>query len=164
MVTTHTLANTDLFEGLSDDALTAIANLCHEESFASGTTICGEGRPAVRIYLLQEGTVGLSVSLTSRPTPLTTSVLKSPGQAFGWSAVVGSGHYTASAQAMTDVRAITIDGHALMAYLEQNPAAGHEVMKRVAQVVSYRLGTTRKLLLDLCDEGKYQTNARTPPA
>jgi CRP-like cAMP-binding protein len=163
MVTIQTLANNSLFEGLPDDALTAIADLCHEESLASGTTICGEGRPADRVYLLQEGTVGLSVSLTSRPAPLTISMLKSPGQAFGWSAVVGSGYYTASAQAVTDVRIIAVDGHALTAYLEQNPAVGYEVMKRVAQVVSYRLGTIRKLLLDLCDEGKYQTNTRTPP-
>ena len=164
MVTIQTLAQIGLFEGLPDDSLAAIANLCREESFAAGSSIFGEGRPADRVYLLQEGTVGLSVSLTSRSTPLSTSVLKSPGQAFGWSAVVGSDHYTASARAVTDVRVISLDGHALTAYLEQHPAAGYEVMKQIAQVVSYRLGTIRKLLLDLCDEGKYEPNARTPPA
>jgi CRP-like cAMP-binding protein len=152
MVTDQTLANMPLFEGLPDDALTVIANLCHEESFAPGTAICGEGFVADRVYLLQEGTVGLFVNPTSRPGPLNISLLKSPGQAFGWSAVVGSGHYTASAKAMTDVRVIAVDGRALVAYLEQNPVVGYEVMKRVAQVVSYRLRTTRTLLLEtVCD-------------
>jgi len=164
MVTPETLANTSLFRELPDDALTAIADLCHEESFAAGTTIFGEGRPAERVYLLQEGTVGLLVSPTSRPAPLTISLLKSPGQTFGWSAVVGPGHYTAAAQAVTDVRAIVLDGRALVAYLQQNPGVGYEVMGRVAQVVSYRLGTIRTLLLDLCDEGKYQPDAQPLPA
>lgn len=164
MVTPETLADTSLFGGLPDDTLTAIADLCHEETFAAGMTVFGEGRPAERVYLLQEGTVGLLVSLTSRPTPLIISLLKSPSQAFGWSAVVGLDHYTATAQAVTDVRVIVLDGHALMTYLEQNPVVGFEVMRQVAQVVSYRLGSIRRLLLDLCDEGKYQPDAQSLPA
>jgi CRP-like cAMP-binding protein len=152
MVVIQTLADIGLFEGLPDDALAAIADLCHEESFAAGTIICAEGRSADRIYLLQEGTVGLFVSPTSRPTPLTVSLLEGPGQAFGWSALVGSGYYTAAAQAITDVRAIGLDGRALVAYLEQEPAAGYVVMRRVAQIISYRLGIMRSLALETaCD-------------
>jgi CRP-like cAMP-binding protein len=148
MVTIQTLADLSLFKGLPDDALTAIAALCHEKSFAPGTAICAEGYPADRIYLLQEGTVGLFVSPTSQPAPVNISLLESPGQAFGWSAVVGSGYYTATAQAMTDVRAIALDGRALVAYLGQNPAVGYEVITRVAQVVSYRLRIMRTLALE----------------
>lgn len=152
MLTNEILANFDLFGGLPDKVLTSIADLSREASFATRTVIFAEGRPADRIYLLLEGTVGLSVSPTSLPEPMTITLLKSPGQAFGWSAVVGSGYYTAAAQALTDVCAIAIDGRALLDYLEQNPCEGFVMMKRLAQVVSQRLGTIRTLLLEtVCD-------------
>ncbi|MCP4543506.1 MAG: Crp/Fnr family transcriptional regulator [Chloroflexi bacterium] len=152
MITIQTLSKTDMLEGLPDNALAAIANLCHEKSFSSETIIFAEGHPVNYIYLLQEGTILLFVSPTSRPTSLTISLLKSPGQAFGWSAVIGSGYYTAAAQAMSDVRAIALDGQALVAYLEQNSVVGYQVMKRVAHVISYRLSTMRTLVMEtVCD-------------
>ncbi len=45
---------------------------------------------------------------------------------------------------MVDVRAIALDGRALVVYLDQNPVVGYQVMKRVAQIVSYRLGIIRR--------------------
>ena len=148
MITTETLVKIGLFEGLSDKTLASIAALCREESFPSDTVICAEGHKANRIYFLQDGTVGLLVKPTSLPKPLTLSVLKSPGQAFGWSAVVGQGYYTAQGRALSDVRVISIDGHGLLDYLEQNPVVGFVVMKRVAEIVSCRLRITRTLVLE----------------
>jgi CRP-like cAMP-binding protein len=147
-----TLAALDLFHGLPEDALEAIASFSHEMSFAAGDTICSEGRRAGHIYLLLEGTVELSVSPRSQPEPVTISLLKSLGLAFGWSAIVGSGYYTASAYAASDVRLVAVGGRELMDYLAQNHAVGFEVIKRVAHVVSYRLGSVRSLLLEtICD-------------
>ena len=148
MVTAETFAGIGLFEGLPDEALASIATLCREETFPSDTVICAEGHRANRIYFLQDGTVGLLVKPTSLPDPLTLSVLKSPGQAFGWSAVVGNGHYTAQARALSDVRVVSIDGQGLLGYLERNPVVGFVVMKRVAGVVSSRLRIMRTLVLE----------------
>ena len=148
MVTHETLARMELFEGLPDEVLTCIAELSREESYPRGTTIFAAGRLADRMYLLLEGTVSLWVQPTSLPEPMTVVVLRSPGQTFGWSAVVGSGYYTAGAQATSDARAISIDGLALVDCLEQHPCEGFVVMRRVAQVVSQRLGSVRTLLLE----------------
>lgn len=146
------LSGMDLFEGLPDKVLNCITSFCREERFPAGATVFAAGRPADRIYLLLEGTVGLRVQPTSLPEPMTIALLRSPGQAFGWSAVVGSGYYTAGAQATTDVHALAIDGRALLQCLEQNPCEGFVVMRRVAQIVSQRLGTIRTLLLEtVCD-------------
>lgn len=152
MTTIETLDRLDLFQGLPEEVLRSITALCREESYGPGTRIFTENRPADRIYLLLEGTIGLSVYPTSLPEPVTIALLKSHGQAFGWSAVVGSGYYTASAEAMSDVRAIAIDGRALIDQLAQHPCEAFEVMRRVAEVVSQRLGTVRTLLLEtVCD-------------
>jgi CRP-like cAMP-binding protein len=134
--------------GLPDDALASIAALCRLESFPSGATICAEGHRADRIHLLQDGKVGLLVHPTSLPNPLTIMVLKSPGQAFGWSAVVGRGYYTAQVRSLSHVHLISIDGRELLGYLEQHPAVGYEIMKRVAETVSGRLRTMRTLVLE----------------
>lgn len=152
MVAVQTLAHMELFEGLPDRALSVIATLCQERSFAPGETILSQGHPADQIYLLQEGTVGLFVSPSSHPAPVNVSLLDSPGQTFGWSAIVRSGYYTATVQAVTDVHAIGLDGHALLGYLGQNAAASYKVMRQVVQVVSYCLGIMRTLTLEtVCD-------------
>jgi CRP-like cAMP-binding protein len=83
---------------------------------------------------------------------MTIALLKSRGLLFGWSAVVGAGYYTATAEAETDVRAIAVDGLALMDYLEKNPVIGFPILKRVTRVVSQRLRIVRTLLLEtVCD-------------
>ena len=104
--------------------------------------------PADRIYLLWDGKVQLTVHATALSKALTVTYLETMGQTFGWSAIVGSGHYTSAAQAVTPVRAIVLQGGQLMQYLTQNPTVGFVVMKRVAQVMSQRLGALRKLLLE----------------
>jgi CRP-like cAMP-binding protein len=149
---TDALAELELFKGLPNTVLEPISDLCREGAFAAGSVIFAEGRRASHMYVLLEGKVALTVSPTSLPEPMTISLLKNSGQPFGWSAVVGSGYYTASAHAETAVRAIAIDGPALVGHLEGHPCEGFVVMRRVAQVVSYRLGTIRTLLLEtVCD-------------
>jgi len=148
MVTKEMLVGVELFEGQPDDILDSVAAMCQHVSFAQGTTIFGVGQPADRIYLLLEGTVRLSISATPLPEPVTITILQTTGQAFGWSAVMGSGHYTTSAHAVTDVRAIAVEGNTLVNYLIETPCTGFEVMRRIAQVMSRRLGAMRKLLLE----------------
>jgi len=148
MITSETLTRLELFEGLPEENLCFIATLCHEVTFPEKAIIFTLGLPAERIYLLLEGTVRLTVSATPLSEPVTITVLNTPGQVLGWSAVISSGHYSSTAVAVTPVRAIAIEGQALMNYLVQDPCAGFEVMRRVAQVVSQRLGAMRKLLLE----------------
>jgi hypothetical protein len=49
---------------------------------------------------------------------------------------------------MTEVTALAIDGDRLMDFLADNPETGFLVMRRIAAVISRRLGTMRKLLLE----------------
>lgn len=89
MVTMEMLAGIPLFKGLTEEMLVAIAALCRRESFPAGAAICSPGRSADRLYFLLEGRVGLLVHPTSLPEPMTIMVLSSPGQPFGWSALLG---------------------------------------------------------------------------
>jgi CRP-like cAMP-binding protein len=152
MIAKERLAELELFQDVPDEALADMAGFCREVEFETGTLIFPERRPADTIYILLDGTVGLLVSPTSLPEPMTIALLKSRGLLFGWSAVVGAGYYTATAEAETEVRAIAVDGLALMDYLEQHPVIGFPVLKRVTRVVSQRLRIVRTLLLEtVCD-------------
>jgi len=137
-----------LFEGVPDEAMRAIVPLCREAAYASGAKIFAQGQAADRIYLLLEGTVRLTIHATALREPMTTTVLNTPGRVLGWSAIIGSGHYTTTALAASDVRVLTIDGCALLDYLNQNPCDGYVVMQRVAQIIGQRLEAMRKLLLE----------------
>ncbi len=146
MVSREMLASIELFRDLPAEALEAIAAMCREGRFPAQTVFFALDRPADNLYLLLEGRVGLTIEPVPTSPPLTISVLNSPGQLFGWSAILGPANYTATAQAMTDVRVIVLDGHALIAYLEQNCAVGVIVLKRLAQLISLRMSELRRLL------------------
>ena len=142
----ETLADMELFRDLPAEGLAAIAALCREQAFPAKTVFFALDRPADNLYLLLEGSVGLTIEPMPTSPPLTISVLNARGQLFGWSAIVGPSNYTATAQAMTDVRALVLDGHALMNYLEQHPIVGVVVLKRLAQLISLRMSELRRLL------------------
>ena len=146
MVSHEILAGMELFRDLPAEGLGAIAAMCRESSFPAKTVFFALDRPADNLYLLLEGRVGLTIEPVPTSPPLTISVLNAPGQLFGWSAIVGPANYTATAQAMTDVRALVLDGHALMNYLEAHPAVGVVVLKRLAQLISLRMSELRRLL------------------
>lgn len=149
MVDKEILARLELFEGLSVESLQAITALCRELSFAPGAVIFSPERSSDLAFLLLEGSVRLTVHASSLPEPVSIVVLETPGQAFGFSTVVGQGHHNSSAEAVTSVRAVAIDGLPFLAYLEKNPEVGFIVMRRVARALSRRLAVMRRLLLEM---------------
>ena len=148
MVDAKKLAAMELFEGLPDHALHAIGVMCKDMRFAPQAVIFSPEQSSRWIYLLVEGSVRLTVHASTLPEPVTVAVLETPGQAFGFSGVVGQGHHNSSAEAVSEVRVIALDGQPFLDYLEKEPAIGVLVMRRVARVISRRLAAMRRLLLE----------------
>jgi CRP-like cAMP-binding protein len=149
MVDKETLAGLELFVGLPEPALEAVAALAQVRSYAPGAVIFSPEQASEWIFLLLEGSVRLTVHASALPEPVTVAVLETPGQAFGFSSVVGQGHHNSSALAAGRVQAVAIEGPPLMAYLEANPVVGFAVMRRVTRVISCRLASLRRLFLDI---------------
>lgn len=148
MVDKEKLAGLELFMGLPERALEAVAALSEDRSYAPGAIIFSPEQSSEWIFLLLEGSVRLTVHASPLPEPMTVAVLETPGQAFGFSSVVGQGHHNSSAEAVTHVKAVAINGPPFLAYLESDPVVGFAVMRRVARVISRRLGGLRRLLLE----------------
>jgi len=161
MVDKKTLAGLELFVDLPDRALAAIAAIAEKKRYAPGEVIFSPERASEWAFLLLKGSVRLTVHASSLPEPVTLASLETPGQAFGFSTVVGQVHHNSSAEAVTEVEAVAIDGPRFLDYLEKNPEVGFVVMRRVARALSRRLATLRRHLLQTIID--YERPASTIP-
>jgi CRP/FNR family cyclic AMP-dependent transcriptional regulator len=148
MVDPQVLGGLELFVDLPDRALAAIGGVAEVRRYAAGEIIFSPETASDRAFLLLRGSVRLTVHASSLPQPVALASLETPGQAFGFSTVIGQTHHNSSAEAVTEVEAVALDGPKFLAYLEKDPEVGFVVMKRVARALSRRLATLRRHLLE----------------
>lgn len=147
MISTQTLSQFNLFNGLPESLLKEIAAISSEVSVKQGEVIFREGEKADKLHFLLNGSVALRVKLTSRPDSVTVSFVSIPYQSFGWSGIVSPFHYTSSAECDEDSSLLIIPAEPFMNLLETNPESGFVVMKRVTEIISDRLRNSRQALL-----------------
>lgn len=133
----------ELFKGIDPKTMDEIAGICNEEEAPKDTVLFEKGHEAEALYILQQGTVNLII----KNGGTLIYGLSDPGQVFGWSTMVESGVYTASAVCATDLRTIKIERAKLDKVFEKHPEVGLKVLKRLARVVSQRLSNAYRDLL-----------------
>ncbi len=134
----------EILRGLNEPEMQKLKSLGRTENFDSKTVIFSEGGAAGKFYLLEEGQVSVESQLL-RGMRFPISVV-SPGQAFGWSALVAPYQYTATVVALTQIRVLAIGKDAMLDMMRANPVLGLAIMERVASIVASRL---RNLELEL---------------
>jgi len=143
------LSKFPVFEGLTDDELEKIADLCRVEVYEAESTIFEEGDAADCVYLVEEGEVVLEMELELQPyaSPRQATIeVATKGEVFGWSALVKPYIRTLSAKCMERAEVKVIEGADLLDSLDSEPHMGHKVMGGVTQIVASRLkDTTQKL-------------------
>jgi CRP-like cAMP-binding protein len=139
----------EFFQGFSDDQLARIAILCRGESHKEGATVFREGDQARQLYLLSSGQMLLEMevpSTTGRPGIPTAVEVVTPGECFGWSAVVEPRRYTLTARCRTPCLVQAIDGELLQRILVEDPVLGYTFMAQLARMMGQRLRQTRARL------------------
>lgn len=144
------LRNLQVLEGLPDNMLVPLAVAASVVELPAGTVIFRQGDAAQTLYLLVSGQVGLELCTPGGGCKRILTV--GDGELLGWSPALGQQRMTATARALTDVRAIVIDGQQLLAECEQNPRLGYEFMQRAALALAKRLSATRLQLLNVYGE------------
>jgi CRP-like cAMP-binding protein len=147
MISTQTLSQFSLFNGLPEPLLKQIAEIGVQTSVKKGEFVFHEGEKADKLHFLLDGSVALRVKLTSRPESVTVSFVSTPFQSFGWSGIVPPFHYTSSAECDEDSNLLIIPAQPFMKLMEENPQAGFQVMKRIAEIIADRLRNSRQALL-----------------
>ncbi len=124
----------DLFADIKHDVMEKIADICSEENYLKGTKIFNEGDEATILYILGEGIIELQIK---GETPVYN--LTEEGSLFGWSSLVETAEYTASAVCNTDIKAIKIDSRRLNKIFVENPNMGFAFYRRLSGAFNQRL-------------------------
>jgi CRP/FNR family transcriptional regulator len=132
-----------LFREMEQNVLNEINKIMVKESCTEGTVLFHRGQSANDLYILREG----SIELTIGDNGHVTYVVKSPGEAFGWSSLVNQHLYTASAVCSSPTEVIRIQSEKLHRIFEKHPASGLLFFRRLAEIISKRVATSYNLLL-----------------
>ena len=133
--------------GLAESHLERLFPLAEEIRFKEDQTIFRAGERSPYLYLLLSGTVCLEIR-----TPVYSVCVQAlgPGEAFGWSSLLGQ-HYTAfQVRARESSVALRLDAEQLAAACREDPAFGFEMFRRVAELLARRLRATESRLGEFC--------------
>ncbi len=129
------IQNTDLFNGLSREALNEISKAAIAESYNEGTVIYTDKDAANYFYSLVDGRVQLSIGKDAQ----INYTVNRAGEVFGWSSMVGRGSYTTTAKCVIRTKVAKISKKNLNQILESHPRDAALFYKRLAAAVVQRL-------------------------
>jgi len=142
----------DVLKGLNKEQRGRITSLGVPERYEAEAVICSEGEKAKNLYLVEDGRLVVE-SQVARGMRFPISII-SPGQAFGWSALVPPHAYTASVTAMATTRVVRIDKDLLLKFLEREPSLGFTIMQNVACIVASRLRAVELAVVGLIQHAR----------
>ncbi len=134
----------DLLKGVDRKVADQIASISSEESYTSDTVLFQKGENAGNLYVLKEGKVDLVIKNGGS----IFYTLTEPGDVFGWSSMVESGEYSATAVSVTDLKVLRIEREKLEKIFSLHPKDGLIILKRLAGIISKRLANAYKELLN----------------
>ncbi|MGE5602201.1 MAG: cyclic nucleotide-binding domain-containing protein [Nitrososphaerales archaeon] len=147
MVGLEALRKSDIFEGLSDDELAAIAKMAREEIYDTGCTIFRENEIAKNLYIVREGRVAVLIDIGRGKQTVIDTIGRNGS--FGWSAMVPPYILTGTAKTMERTRVIVLTGQDLRELCRVNCGTCYTIMEKLATIISGRLKDTRLQLISL---------------
>jgi CRP-like cAMP-binding protein len=141
------IAEHSFFAGLDHEFMKLLVGCASNVHFKASTYILKEGSQADTFYLIRSGKVAVEVVAPQRE-PIIVQTLE-VGEVLGWSWLLPPFQWKFHARAVSDVRALALDGKCLRTKCEENHDLGYEVLKRFAQIMVHRLEATRLQLLDV---------------
>jgi CRP/FNR family transcriptional regulator, cyclic AMP receptor protein len=137
------LAQSGIFQGLSEDAVEPVASRLEMLTLPRGRVIFNEGEPGDSLYIVVTGKIKLSRrSPDGRENVL---AVMGPSDQFGELSVFDPGPRTATATAVTDVKLARMPQSVLRPWIEAHPEIGEQLLR----VLARRLRRTNDSLADL---------------
>lgn len=131
------LKRSDLFRDLDNDQLGVVAKMCEARVFEPGVIICKQGRTEGKVYVVEDGLVGIILEVG----PLAQRQVQSACrfETFGWSGLVEPYTYTATVKAIQKTRALEFKGQELNELCKTIPEIGCKISRATARIVAERL-------------------------
>ena len=130
----------ELLRGLSVDEAERVRALGTHIRLPSGAELFPLGAPADSLFLVERGRIALTLPMQVRQQKEDVLIEeRSPGQAFGWSALIPPHRFTLKASAPLDSEVLSIPRTALLQFFAAQPEIGYIVTQNVAEVMGQRL-------------------------
>jgi len=122
---------------LDDEQLNVMVEMCYHETFEVGETLCKQGRTQEKIYLIEEGLVGIYLEVG----PMSHRQLQSASsfEVIGWSAMLPPYRSSATVKTIETTKVLTFNGKELVDLCESYPQIGCKVHRGLASLVAVRL-------------------------
>ncbi len=140
--------NHPFLAGVSIHHLAAICATATDVRFKAGERVLCEREPASSFYLISSGSVAVEVHSRATGRNVRVDSLHA-GDVLGWSWLFAPYCWHFQAVALEPVRAVQLDGAALLVRCEEDHELGYALMKRMAQLLIRRLSAARRVILDL---------------
>jgi CRP-like cAMP-binding protein len=124
-----------LFGDINKQTLQRIKEIAVEESYPQAAFLFHAGDAAEYFYVLTEGRVRLCIGEQGH----VAYVISDPGDAIGWSSMVGREKYTATAECIAPVKLRKIKRDTLIQLFESDAASGLMFFRRLAGLIGQRL-------------------------
>lgn len=128
---TNRLPRTGFFDSASDKTMAAFDALATAQTLNSGDVLCEQGEQGDTLYLIEEGTLEVSV-LSSEGRKLFLDVMNA-GDYVGEIALLDPGERTATISARTTTQVLCISRNDLEAASDENPFLGLELARMAAR-------------------------------
>lgn len=134
------LTNVELFEGLDDEELNTLAEVCEERVYPVDEIITQQGEVGEELFVVYEGFVEVVRSGVSPERAPRTIVHLGEGQIFGEMALVDRGPRSATVKAASDqTELLVIKRGDFDRICEKNHHIGYVVMRNIAADLSFKL-------------------------
>jgi len=144
-VTAATLAAHPFLHGVSPDHLAVLAQAASDATFPAGHRFFEDGGHATCFWLVQSGHVTVDVDVPGQGrVPIGTIGM---GELMGWSWLFPPFLWAFGAVAAGPVETFEFDARTVRVQCACDPALGYEVTRRVAEVLTKRLKSTRSRLI-----------------
>jgi len=122
---------------LNDEQLGKMAEMAHSEVFEVGESLCKQGRTQEKIYLIEDGLVGIYLELG----PMSQRQLQTASnfEVVGWSAMLPPYRCSAAVKAIETTKVLAINKDDLLNLCDTYPEIGYKVNRGLASVIAVRL-------------------------
>jgi len=139
------LTTSEIFQGLTLAQLDQLALSVKEAEMTSGQWLFHEGQDGDVVYLLIEGAVEFILEVDDTFLPI--SILRTPGDCFGTSALIHPHKYSISARCLEEGKLLIIERNQLQKLIDENREFGRTIMTNLAEYLLARLNETRRELV-----------------
>ena len=151
------LEKVPIFSNLADKELESLAKILKEVSFPSGSEILKEGGTGEEMFVLKEGTVDISKTLTlkvgrkefGQKEKSFIRLNAENGAFFGEMGMLEKNFRSATVTAVTNCKLYTIEKVDFMKFCEKEPSIGYRIVLNIACIISSRLRKTNEDVLKL---------------